>query len=192
MRMMHGTSAVLVTLGLLSTASAFAPVVTPRMPLSRGNTALRMCSPPTVPPPPRSRVSGATPPPPPSQISVAENVETQGNPLQRYDQSWGERTTTLDRAQRLGGDPLAPKKPLTPEENAVYQAYKKQTMGMSSRESVEKEGYEWFKSMESQVSQRACAFDAPVYMEMQGAPCQVHKRYSQHTCDPLVGVPCKC
>jgi hypothetical protein len=68
------------------------------------------------------------------------------NPIQRLDQSWAARTTVLDRAQRVNNDPLAPKV-------RAPAAYDGQTMGNGQkRADVEREGYEWYKSMENKVT----------------------------------------
>jgi hypothetical protein len=68
----------------------------------------------------------------------------QQNPLLRTDSPWSERTTTLDREQRVGGDPLAPKK--RPEFDAPL------TPSMKKRMEIDKQGYDWYESMEGQVS----------------------------------------
>jgi hypothetical protein len=66
------------------------------------------------------------------------------NPLTRTDAPWSERTTTLDRQQRVGGDPLAPKLKSAPS-GPMSPTQKK-------RMEIEKEGYDWYESMEGQVS----------------------------------------
>jgi len=79
------------------------------------------------------------------------------NPIQRLDQSWAARTTVLDRAQRVNNDPLAPKV-------RAPAAYEGQTMGNGQkRADVEREGYEWYKSMENKVrkSLSSIRFRAP-------------------------------
>ncbi len=69
----------------------------------------------------------------------------QQNPLTRTDAPWFERTTTLDREQRAGGDPLAPKKRQPAQTGPP-------SPSMRRRMDVEKEGYDWYESMEGQVS----------------------------------------
>lgn len=144
---MSGISAVILAFTALSTASAFSvvgPTLVLRSPtdvsaMSRSCKALgrvQMCTPQET--TERRSVDlpgGNSPSPPLNEL----------NPLTRTDKSWSERTTILDREQRINNDPLAPRKPRT------FVPYEGQTMGGQKRADVEREGYEWYKSMEDQV-----------------------------------------
>eukprot|EP00281_Chroomonas_sp_CCMP1168_P026575 CAMPEP_0206231242 /NCGR_PEP_ID=MMETSP0047_2-20121206/10725_1 /ASSEMBLY_ACC=CAM_ASM_000192 /TAXON_ID=195065 /ORGANISM="Chroomonas mesostigmatica_cf, Strain CCMP1168" /LENGTH=210 /DNA_ID=CAMNT_0053654793 /DNA_START=6 /DNA_END=638 /DNA_ORIENTATION=- len=133
----------LLLLGLAG-ASAFTagPMAGSTLPLASrwtvrasGARLARMCNPSEV--QEETREAGTAPPPPP-----------QANPLTRTDRPWFERTTALDREQRINGDPLAPRK-----RSPTPAPYQGQTMGNGlKRADVEREGYEWYVSMESQRS----------------------------------------
>mmetsp|Transcript_7946 Transcript_7946/g.19388 ORF Transcript_7946/g.19388 Transcript_7946/m.19388 type:complete len:201 (+) Transcript_7946:43-645(+) len=123
----------------IASASAFAPGVLNARPSAM---RLRMCQ------PVEEAVRGAPPPPPPTEPEAG-----QINPLTRMDKPWTERTTTLDREQRIGGDPLSPRReaasaqPKFPTPGASGQR-----IGNKSREISERDSYKWFKAQEEERS----------------------------------------
>eukprot|EP00284_Hemiselmis_tepida_P009091 CAMPEP_0174928986 /NCGR_PEP_ID=MMETSP1355-20121228/26967_1 /TAXON_ID=464990 /ORGANISM="Hemiselmis tepida, Strain CCMP443" /LENGTH=197 /DNA_ID=CAMNT_0016175169 /DNA_START=37 /DNA_END=630 /DNA_ORIENTATION=+ len=129
---MRTTILLFATLASVGTSSAFAPGV---LPARSAGLRLRMCNP----------VDEAVAPPPPPPASTQ-------NPLTRTDVPWTERTTTLDRQQRVGGDPLAPKRVSEQAQNFPRPGASGQRLGKVDRETSERDSYEWFKSMEEERS----------------------------------------